>query len=217
MITIVGSSLGDSQSTNRPTMFNGTNCNYWKFRMRIYIQSVSYELWRIIVNGPKVPTMTIERVVLRALHLRSWGREWLRLHLLCRSPETSSPYILYGCSLSEMSKVLGFALQCMNVYIFLPLDRCQSLRRSALDHWPNDHQRKEDCCIDLKFVCNVYNESRGRNLYNTLSCNALRSRGRVEQTLYYPSFRRRTFFGDLSGKPETYSDLTLLCAIGLSM
>ena len=43
-------------------MFNDTNYNYWKNKMRIYIQSVDYELWRIIVSGPKTPTLKVEEV-----------------------------------------------------------------------------------------------------------------------------------------------------------
>ena len=62
MATNIGNSLGEGQSTNRPPSFNGTNYNYWKNRMRIYVQSVDYDLWRIIVNGPKTPTIKIEGV-----------------------------------------------------------------------------------------------------------------------------------------------------------
>ena len=39
---------------------NGTSYNYQKNRMRIYIQSVDYELWRIIVSGPRTPTTKVE-------------------------------------------------------------------------------------------------------------------------------------------------------------
>ncbi|GAV66646.1 hypothetical protein CFOL_v3_10156 [Cephalotus follicularis] len=31
--------------------------------MTIFLQSLDYQLWHIIVNGPKVPTITIEGVV----------------------------------------------------------------------------------------------------------------------------------------------------------
>ena len=41
-------------------MFNGTNYNFQKNRMRIYIQFVYYELWRIIVSGPKTPTIKVK-------------------------------------------------------------------------------------------------------------------------------------------------------------
>ena len=62
MATNFGSSLGEGQSTNSPSMFNRTNYNYWKNRMRIYIQSVDYELWRIVLNGHRLPTKRVERV-----------------------------------------------------------------------------------------------------------------------------------------------------------
>ena len=54
-------SLGEGQFTNRPPIFNDTN--YWKNRMRIYIQSVNYELWRIIVKAPKTPTKRVEYAI----------------------------------------------------------------------------------------------------------------------------------------------------------
>ena len=60
MTTNFGCSLSEGQSTNRPPIFNGTNYNYWNNRMRIYIQSVDYELWRIIVRGPRTPTTKVE-------------------------------------------------------------------------------------------------------------------------------------------------------------
>ena len=53
-------SLGEGESTNKSPNFNGTNYNYWKNKIRIYIQSVDYELWRIIVSCPKPPTIKVE-------------------------------------------------------------------------------------------------------------------------------------------------------------
>ncbi|VFQ78686.1 unnamed protein product [Cuscuta campestris] len=47
--------LGEGQSTTRPPLFDGTNYIYWKERMRIYIQSTNFLLWRIIKNGEDVP------------------------------------------------------------------------------------------------------------------------------------------------------------------
>ena len=35
-------------STQRPLPFDGFNYNYWKYRMRIYLQSINYELWNIV-------------------------------------------------------------------------------------------------------------------------------------------------------------------------
>ncbi|VFQ96162.1 unnamed protein product [Cuscuta campestris] len=47
--------LGEGQSTTRPPLFYGTNYTYWKERMRIFIQSNNFLLWRIIKNGEEVP------------------------------------------------------------------------------------------------------------------------------------------------------------------
>ncbi|VFQ65571.1 unnamed protein product, partial [Cuscuta campestris] len=47
--------LGEGQSTTRPPLFDGTNYTYWKERMRIYIQSTNFLLWRIIKNAEDVP------------------------------------------------------------------------------------------------------------------------------------------------------------------
>lgn len=62
MANLTGTSLEEGQSINRPPLFNGINYNYWKNRMKIYVQSVDYELWRIIMNGPKIPTKRINTV-----------------------------------------------------------------------------------------------------------------------------------------------------------
>ena len=50
--------LTEGQSTNRPPFFNGVNYSYWKERMRIFIQSTDYDLWKIIINGPDTPMTT---------------------------------------------------------------------------------------------------------------------------------------------------------------
>ncbi|GAV71732.1 zf-CCHC domain-containing protein/DUF4219 domain-containing protein/UBN2 domain-containing protein, partial [Cephalotus follicularis] len=43
--------------------FDGNNYSFWKTRMTIFLQSHDYQLWHIIVNGPRMPTRTIEGVV----------------------------------------------------------------------------------------------------------------------------------------------------------
>lgn len=56
MITLVGCSLLKGQSTNRPHLFNGTNYNNEKARIKIYIHAVDSNLSRTFMNGPKAPT-----------------------------------------------------------------------------------------------------------------------------------------------------------------
>lgn len=55
MTTHVSSSLAEGQSTNQSPLFNGACYNNWKEMMRIYIQAVDYELWRVISNETKFP------------------------------------------------------------------------------------------------------------------------------------------------------------------
>ncbi|XP_015941374.1 uncharacterized protein LOC107466878 [Arachis duranensis] len=53
---IVAFTLTEGQSNNRLPYFNGSNYLYWKERMRIFVQSIDYNIWKIILNGPDVPT-----------------------------------------------------------------------------------------------------------------------------------------------------------------
>ncbi|GAV88467.1 zf-CCHC domain-containing protein/DUF4219 domain-containing protein/UBN2 domain-containing protein, partial [Cephalotus follicularis] len=43
--------------------FDGNNYSFWKTRMTIFLHSLDYQLWHIIVNGPRMPTRTIDGVV----------------------------------------------------------------------------------------------------------------------------------------------------------
>ncbi|GAV79111.1 zf-CCHC domain-containing protein/DUF4219 domain-containing protein, partial [Cephalotus follicularis] len=53
----------EGSSITRPLFFDGNNYSFWKTRMTIFLQSLDYQLWHIIVNGPRIPTRTIEGVV----------------------------------------------------------------------------------------------------------------------------------------------------------
>ncbi|VFQ85705.1 unnamed protein product [Cuscuta campestris] len=52
--------LSEGKSTTTPPLFDGTNYTYWKERMRIYIHSTNFLLWRIIKNGENVPMKKVE-------------------------------------------------------------------------------------------------------------------------------------------------------------
>src|SRR3954463_1789779 len=47
---------GEGQSTQRPPLFDGNNYNYWKCRMRIYLQSFNLEIWQIVESAYTPPT-----------------------------------------------------------------------------------------------------------------------------------------------------------------
>ena len=67
MATSFASSNGtiflEGQSTHRPPLFNGTNYNYWKARMKIFLQT-NYSMWKVILEGPKLPTKTVDGVIM---------------------------------------------------------------------------------------------------------------------------------------------------------
>ncbi|GAV83195.1 DUF4219 domain-containing protein/UBN2 domain-containing protein [Cephalotus follicularis] len=51
---------GESQNISKPPFFDGNNYNHWKSKMTILIQSLDYNLWDLIVDGPDFPTTTNE-------------------------------------------------------------------------------------------------------------------------------------------------------------
>ncbi|GAV60441.1 DUF4219 domain-containing protein [Cephalotus follicularis] len=48
---------GESQSILKPPYFDGNNYSHWKAKMTIFIQSLDYNLWDFIVDGPNLPTI----------------------------------------------------------------------------------------------------------------------------------------------------------------
>ena len=42
------SQFKEGHSTQQPPMFDGLNYNFWKCRMKIYLQSINYEIWNIV-------------------------------------------------------------------------------------------------------------------------------------------------------------------------
>ena len=50
------SQFKEGHSTQRPTLFDGSNYNYWKCRMRIYLKSIGHDLWNIVETQYVKPT-----------------------------------------------------------------------------------------------------------------------------------------------------------------
>ena len=46
----------EGHATNCPPLFKGTDCSYWKMRMKYYIQSVDYQCWERIESGDYTTT-----------------------------------------------------------------------------------------------------------------------------------------------------------------
>ena len=46
----------EGHATNHPSLFKGTDYNYWKMYMKYYIQSVDYQCWEHIESGDYTTT-----------------------------------------------------------------------------------------------------------------------------------------------------------------
>ena len=55
MATQNDSIFKEGQSTTRPPFFDGNDYQYWKTRMRIYLQALDYEIWKVVCNGLFMP------------------------------------------------------------------------------------------------------------------------------------------------------------------
>jgi len=47
--------FGKGASINRPSLFCGLNYQYWKVRMKIFVESLDKGIWDAIENGLFVP------------------------------------------------------------------------------------------------------------------------------------------------------------------
>ena len=62
MANLLANGIVEGQSTSRPPYFDGSNYAYWKARMKIYLQSIDYNLWLIVAKGPYVPMKNVDNV-----------------------------------------------------------------------------------------------------------------------------------------------------------
>jgi len=47
---------------HRPHMFSGVNYQFWKVRMKIFVESINRGIWNVIVNGPYIPMSLVDCV-----------------------------------------------------------------------------------------------------------------------------------------------------------
>lgn len=62
MATFNPTSHVEGLSISRPPFFNGSDYSYWKTRMNIFLQSIDYDLWYIVLEGPFVPTKIVDGI-----------------------------------------------------------------------------------------------------------------------------------------------------------
>jgi len=47
---------------HRPPMFSGVNYQFWKVRMKIFIESIDQGIWNAIVNGPYIAVSVVNGI-----------------------------------------------------------------------------------------------------------------------------------------------------------
>jgi len=52
---------GDGASINRPPLFCSLNYQFWKVRMKIFMESLDKGIWDAIENGPFIPKFEKDR------------------------------------------------------------------------------------------------------------------------------------------------------------
>jgi len=55
-------SFAEGASINRPPMFSGVNYQFWKVRMKNFIESIDRGIWNTIVNGPYISMSVVNGV-----------------------------------------------------------------------------------------------------------------------------------------------------------
>ena len=55
MTTQNDSTFRERQSTTRPPYFDRNDYPYWKTKMKIYLQTLDYEIWEIVNDGHFMP------------------------------------------------------------------------------------------------------------------------------------------------------------------
>jgi len=55
-------SFAEGASIHKPLMFSGINYQFWKVRMKFFIESIDQRIWDAIINGPYTHNDTIENV-----------------------------------------------------------------------------------------------------------------------------------------------------------
>jgi hypothetical protein len=74
----------EGQSTHRPPLFTGSDYCYWKTRMTLYIKAQNYHVWRVIANGPHIPTKTVEGATIAKLE-SEWNEADVKLIENCKA------------------------------------------------------------------------------------------------------------------------------------
>ena len=103
MVAHSGFVCQEGQSSNRPSLFNGSNYGYWKKRIKIFIQASDYKMWGIIVSGLHAPTKIINNVPIPKAE-SEWDENDERMAQLNAK---AMNLLCYSLDANEFNRILG--------------------------------------------------------------------------------------------------------------
>jgi len=66
--------FGEGTSINRPPLLCGVNYQFWKVRMKIFLESIDKGIWDAIKNGHFIPMIENEKVIYEK-HWSQWTEQ----------------------------------------------------------------------------------------------------------------------------------------------
>lgn len=73
LIVLVGK-MSLSYLLNKPSSFNGEGYNLWREKMKVFIEGMNCGIWKIVKEGPFVPTHEVNGTVVDKLE-KDWSKE----------------------------------------------------------------------------------------------------------------------------------------------
>lgn len=64
----------DGGNSNKPPCFVGEHYDFWKIRMKMFLQAQGDDIWKSITNGPHVPMTIVDNVAQHKIEA-SWDNE----------------------------------------------------------------------------------------------------------------------------------------------
>jgi len=74
--------FGEGSSINRPPLFCGVNYQFWKVRMKSFIHSTHKAIWESIENGPFVPQVKKDDVLVDKPSTSGLGQKVRKLNFI---------------------------------------------------------------------------------------------------------------------------------------
>jgi len=74
--------FGECASINKPPLFCGVNYQFWKVKMKIFVESIDKRIWDAIKNGLFVPMLENDKVIFKNLGPNRLSMKAKRLNMI---------------------------------------------------------------------------------------------------------------------------------------